>query len=374
MTRRPTPSTLALLLSAAPAAAGLPEGQPPVPVIGGPFVAECSGHYTTIHLDGGASYDPDGTPVTFEWYEECEHGWFEETNGAEAVFVMETDPCGHECSHLELRVTSGGDTVHERFTVAVEDTTAPVLEVPPDQVAVWGVSMSPAAMGMATASDACGGEAVLNWVDHRGAGEPCSGIEEIVEREWFASDACGNFSQGIQRIVLLSPSGGCSGTPPTNLELDPRVCENELDPSHKRGLFRANLLGRDAFDVTGVLPHSVRLFRLDEPARSVFPIRPGRTPIGDWVRASAFEFSACSPRGRDQSLDLSFRFRRRQVIEGLGLDDLEHGQRVTLVLAGRTESGNLFWAADDLTIAPEPTRFAAPPDRSISPWGPRGIR
>ena len=341
------------LLCALPALSSQ-QGAPPVALPGGPYLVECAGSTTFVEVDGSASYDPDGTPVTYEWFEECELGFFDHAHSAKAVFVLENDaPCGHECSHIELRVTSGGQTTRERFTIAVADTTPPALLCPQDQVAVWGASLSPLYMGMAGASDACGGEPVVNWVDTHIPGEQCSGIEEVIKRDWIASDACGNFSEDTQYITLLSPSGGCHGTPPTNLELDPGVCENVFDLGDGSAFFRANLLGRGAFQVAEVDPASVRLFRLDQPTQRVRAFRPRRTPMGDWIKAAAFQFKTCSPAGQDGNLDLSFRFLRKQVGAGLGLDELAPGTRVTLVLAGRTRDGLAFWAGDDLVIADE---------------------
>jgi hypothetical protein len=341
-------TSLPALASPAPLAAA---GSPPIAIPGGPYVVECSGGPIEIAVDGSASYDPDGTPISYEWFEECEGGYFDHAHSAQAIFVVE-DPaeCGYECSHLELRVTSGGVTTRERFSVAIQDTTPPDLALPPDQVAIWGAPCTPAEMGLALASDLCGGVPFVTWSDSFVPGESCAAIEEILEREWSASDACGNFAQGTQRIVLLSPSGGCFGTPPTNLELDPKVCVNTFDKSRLFGLFRANLLGRGAFHVADVDPQSVRLFRLDLPAGIANPLMPQNAPIGDWIKASAFTFKACSPLGKDNQLDLSFVFQRFKMIQALELLEVEPGTHLIIILAGRTKLGVAFWAGDELVI------------------------
>ena len=43
----------------------------PVCINGGPYTFECTGPQTLVQLDGTASFDPNGTPVTFFWFEEC---------------------------------------------------------------------------------------------------------------------------------------------------------------------------------------------------------------------------------------------------------------------------------------------------------------
>lgn len=351
---RRTALRLATLIATPLAALGAPPtgGSPPIAIPGGPYIAECQGGPSqSITVDGSASFDPDGTPLSYYWFDECESGHFENTHSAVATFVIDgKGECGYECTHLELRVTSGGVTTRERFSVSIQDTARPELTIPQNQVAVWGASCTPADMGLATVYDHCGGTPFVTWVDSFVPGESCSGIEEIIERRWSAADACGNFAEATQRIYLLSPSGGCFGTPPTNLEIDPKVCVNTLDKTKLQGLFRVNLLGRGAFHVADVDPLSVRLFRLDLPAQRISPLLPRKVPIGDWIKASAFTFAACSPLGKDTQLDTSFVFQRHNLIQTLGLAAVAPGTHLVLVLAGRTKSGVVFWAGDELVV------------------------
>jgi hypothetical protein len=332
-------------------AAALPAGSPPIAIPGGPYVAECQGGPAQrIPVDGSASFDPDGTPLTYHWFEECEGGYFENAHSARAVFVVEdVGQCGYQCTHLELRVTSGGVTTKERFAVSIQDTARPELFIPQNQVAVWGASCTPAEMGLATAFDHCGGMPVVTWVDRFVPGEPCSGIEEIIARRWSAVDACGNYAEATQKIYLLSPSGGCFGTPPTNLEIDPKVCVNTFDKSKPNGLFRVNLLGRGAFHVADVEPRSLRLFRLDLPTGRLSPLLR-QVSVGDWIEATAMTFSDCSPLGQDRQLDMSLLFPRPKLMRVLELYAVEPGTHLVLVLAGITKSGVVFWAGNELVV------------------------
>src|SRR5204863_5592131 len=59
--------TAALFLASAPTATAQ-EDALPVCNNGGPYTFECTGPQTFVQLDGTASSDPDGTPVTFLWF------------------------------------------------------------------------------------------------------------------------------------------------------------------------------------------------------------------------------------------------------------------------------------------------------------------
>src|SRR5687768_16219514 len=148
---------------------------PPVVNTGGNsgdnYIVDCNNVFapgsasTNVQLDGSASFDPDGTPVTFVWYEECPFGTFPDPTSPTPIYVIDmTGVCSRTCV-VALRVSSGGETSVKVFTVTVQDSTAPVLTIPPDVVGIWGDPTSPAATGTATAVDNCDPAPVVTFTD-----------------------------------------------------------------------------------------------------------------------------------------------------------------------------------------------------------------
>ena len=108
---------------------------------------------TSVQLDGSGSYDPNGTPVTFVWHNECPFGTFDDPTSPTPVYHVDmTGSCTRDC-WIALRVTSGGQTTIKGFQVIVQDATAPVIVIPNDIVGIVGDSIDTASTGTALASD-----------------------------------------------------------------------------------------------------------------------------------------------------------------------------------------------------------------------------
>lgn len=352
-----TPLRMLLLASAAGAlAAGAhAQGSPPVCDNGGPYHVEAQGAQTVIQLDGSLSFDPDGTPLTYFWRDECPQTSIQNQTTAMPTMTVNhgggAGACSYVCNfHAELQLSSGGGSSKCRFVVSVQDTTAPILSLPPDLTAVWGIDEDPSNTGFATAVDVADPDPVITWSEVRVPAVLCSGFEEYIHRTWVATDACGNQDTGLQIISLLSPSGGCSGGGTSNLELDPESCQNTIDPQALRGLFSTELMGRKGFDVAQVDVSTVRLIRADRAGPHVYPVRQNYAPIGDWMRATSLIPAQCSTYGVDGQDDMTLVFSRRQVIKYLGLDQLPVGTTVPLAVTGKFHGGQAFWQADQIVV------------------------
>ena len=330
---------------------------PPVCDNGGPYMMEAQGAQTIVQLDGSASFDPDGTPVTFFWRDECPKTTILNATTATPTLIIDHGPgaaaCDYVCNfHAELKVTSGGESTKCRFVTMVSDTTAPVLSLPPDLSAVWGVDEDPSNTGFATAMDLADTDPVITYSDVRTAPPVyCTGVEEWINRTWTATDACGNTSSGVQVITLLSPFGcGNSGGGNANLEFDPATGPNLINTGQQRGVFTAELMSRGNFLVSDVDLSTVRLLRLDVAGPNVWPLRANRSPMGDWMRATSNVPSQFSTYGTDGYDDVTLSFSRRSVIKHLGLDKLASGTVVQLGVTGFLNDGTAFYQADELVI------------------------
>ncbi len=104
--------------------------RPPVSDPNGPYVEECQGPTTAVALDGSASFDPDGDPITFEWTTDCPGGVLSDaSNATPTLTVNSPPPCPVVCS-AELTVTDPMALSDTKATgVTIQDTTPPTISV-----------------------------------------------------------------------------------------------------------------------------------------------------------------------------------------------------------------------------------------------------
>ena len=97
-----------------------------------------------------------------------------------------TDGCGNSTEVVQF--------------ITVVDTTEPVLTLPADIAIECQEPSDPANTGAATASDGCDAAPVLSHSDTIVPG--ASPLEDVIEREWSATDGCGNSVSGVQLITV----------------------------------------------------------------------------------------------------------------------------------------------------------------------------
>ena len=112
--------------------------RPPVSDPGGPYREECQGPVTEVSLDGSASFDPDGDPITFAWTTDCAGGGFDQPAVATPVLTATSPPpCPVECS-VTLTVTDPmALSDMASADVTIEDTTPPSIEVHLTPTQLW---------------------------------------------------------------------------------------------------------------------------------------------------------------------------------------------------------------------------------------------
>jgi hypothetical protein len=311
-------------------------------------MAECTGTSTSVPLAAGASFDPDGTPVTFLWSEDCPDGFLDDPSSARPCFVLDGgDACERRCV-VELRVSSGGRSSACSTTVTVADTTAPVIAGPPDLVEVRtggpaGGQTDPARAGRASASD-CDPNPAIAYSDRIETGHAPGEPEIVVTRTWTATDACMNQSSCVQTITLLSPSQGLFA----KLDLLPGSFPNLVPAKASPGVLSLVLLGTSGFDVTLVDRPTLRLRRADNAGA---PIARMSLKLKDCGRPGAgSEPCECGSGAPDGRMDLQISVDAAAFSEGLALADEARGERVEVALTGRLCDGRWFAVTDCLIV------------------------
>lgn len=335
----------ALFVSSAPTAMAQVDDLP-ICINGGPYTFECTGQQTLVQLDGSASFDPNGTPVTFFWFEECPFGFFLDPTSPTPTYVIDmTGVCQRTCV-IELRVTSGGQTVKCNTTVTVQDTTAPVITCPGDVTQIWttgpaGGQTNPTLTGFASASD-CDPNVVISFTDVIVPGTLPGDPESVTTRTWVALDQCGFSSSCQQIITLLSP-----GTVQTfYLDAVQGQCPNLIDVSADSGLFTAVVFGRTGYLAANINQSTMVLTRQDNVGTTINRMSKvvkdvGRPKLGN----------PCDCDGlKDSQLDITVTMSLPQVIHSLALDTEATGSSVKLALYFRTNDGKWHTTIDCVTI------------------------
>jgi hypothetical protein len=315
----------------------LAQGSPPVCINGGPYAGECSGPATAVPIDGSASFDPDGTQVTFQWFEECAFGFVDDPTSPTANFIMDMSGVCQRSCFVVLRVTSGGQMVPCGTTVTVDDTTPPAVTCPPDVLVPVGGSIDPSVTGFATANDICLGGAVATTY----ADVPGPGANQIT-RTWSADDGCGVGT--CDQILTLDEPPPPEGE--ADLDIKPTSCPNPINTANN-GKLPVALVGAATFDVHDVDIASLQLSRHDGVGGSVSPVRTGYRDI-----ASPFtgDLCDCHTLGGDGIIDLGMHFLVQDVVTTLQLDQVPNWTYLQLDLTGELVGGGSFTVSDCIRV------------------------
>lgn len=299
---------------------------------------------TSVQLDGSGSFDPNGTPVTFFWHNECTGAWFDDPTSPTPVYHVDmTGSCSRDC-WIALRVTSGGQTSIRGFQVFVEDATAPSLTVPNHVVGIFGDPTAVGATGFATAFDNCDPAPALVHDDVSvlpvGPGQP----EERIERTWTTTDCSGRATQGVQVIELVAPTGDVGER--ANLDFDPQSCPN-LYATGSAGTVDVLLLGVPSFRADRVDKLSLRMFLGSNPGVTLAPQAVFTRDLGS---LGAVNYGDCNLTSLDGIKDQRLRFQKSAVDTLFALGGVQSGQTVEVMVTGRLINGKLFGTRDVVTV------------------------
>lgn len=159
-------------------------------VIPADAVVECDGDLSPEALGLASATDALGEAVPVDYADE----------------VIESDCDGrYIVRRIWFAEDSCGNGSEATQFIVVDDTIAPVLEIPADAEVACGSDISTSVLGEATAVDNCDGEPMVSFEDV--ITDVLCGSSYTVERVWRAIDQCGNIAEAIQRIVVRDETG-----------------------------------------------------------------------------------------------------------------------------------------------------------------------
>ena len=224
--------------------------------IRGPLAVTCPGDLTDpgLPLDGSASRAADDGPLTFTWTTDCPAGRFDDAHAQQPRLVVPDAGCDLACQ-VRLEVASTfGVTSSCSASLAVSDTTAPVLASCPADASAPCDAVP--ALVLLSSTDACDPAPTVTAAELR-TGGTCQDSYTLT-RTWTARDRCGNASSCSQTIIVedtTSPTLAgmpadvtveCDAVPPPS---SPTASDN-CDPSPSITFDELRIEGRCPGDYT----------------------------------------------------------------------------------------------------------------------------
>lgn len=320
-----------------------PGDAPPVCVDNGPYVFEANntpGTTTTdVQLTSAGSFDPDGDPMTFFWFEECAAGFFVDPTAADPIFTIDmAAQCSVTCK-IELRISAGGQNAKCFTQVTVRDTLPPVLYVPESVGVIWGDDITPASTGLAIAVDNADPNPVITYSDVV-TPSLIRGLEGTITRTWVATDYCGNTATATVDILVYSPKQ--SALP--NLDYDIDSCPNAI---HRVTLHQATitLLNSTKFNPLKVDWSTVEIQRR-VPTTGSYSLAGELFATGQFGKVTAMSAGQCNSPLSDGKTDLQIAVSEAILVTELGLDADPFGAVVEFAIRGRFTNGEYFFLRD----------------------------
>ena len=310
-----------------------------------PYLQECNGQFSSIPVTSAGSYDPDGTPITVLWFEECPYAYFDDPTNPTPNFIIGMDfNCVRNCI-FALRVFSGGQMTHCQGNATSQDTTAPIFTPVGDIVGIFGIATDVGSTGSPTAIDACDPNPVVALISENHISSFGPGSEDTIVRSWVATDNCGHSTPTSQTITLLSPLGGQS-----NLEVDVNQCDDVFDRGDGSTTFDVTLLGRTGSLISSLNLNTLRIARLGDQVNLVAPLNPTLFAPTDVAISAALHIGDCNPAGVDGRQDLRLRFDRALIRSAMGLDPLAIDTYVYVAITGKRKNGTSYIAGAKMRV------------------------
>jgi hypothetical protein len=138
------------------------------------------------------------------------------------------------------------------------------------------------------------------------------------------------------------------GGPTVQLDIKPGSCPSPLNV-RSRGVLPVAILGAGAIDVTSIDPETVLITR--EGFDGAVPVAPIRYSYDDVGTPSGGAVCDCDDPGEDDLdedinadgiTDLTLKFSVPELVDGLGLDEVDSGGIIRLTIMGESEDGTFM--------------------------------
>ncbi len=133
---------------------------PPVCDAGGPYMVVVTEDTVHVTLDGGASSDADGDPLSFRWSALCEGAAFDDDEAVSPVLTLTGDCLCVDSVVVHLTVSDGFDSTVCEAAIRIDDQRPPIIVMREDALVLWPPNhkyhtITPEMM-IASITDACG--------------------------------------------------------------------------------------------------------------------------------------------------------------------------------------------------------------------------
>lgn len=204
-----------------------------------------------------------------------------------------------------------------------------------------GLPTDPSATGLPTVTGACDENLQITWTDQVvDAACEAQRFDYIIYRTFHVVDGCGNEGTCRQQIDVMKKVAV--------LDLHPRSCPNPFNRQGNGGVYPAALLGTPTCDVTQIDPASLKLWLQNCTGGPVLPIRYAYEDVSAPYQGG--EDCGCTTAGPDGFVDLTFKFDKRQMRDGLGLNSFPNMSYVRLFVTGRFLDGCDFIGTDCIRV------------------------
>jgi VCBS repeat-containing protein len=287
--------------------------------------------------------DPEGDPLTAELVTEAEHGVL--VLSEDGSFSYTPDPGYVGDDSFTYTATDGVDTTDPVLVTITVTNTLPALC---DDMATTIQGVAVVIDVLANDSDPDGDPLTVCSFVYGGTGTLVlngDGTFTYDPEDGYAGDDSFTYSatDGQIGVEPVQATVTITVTPGVLVDIKPQSCPNPFDVGSLRGTLPVAIAGTEDFDVTAVDPSTVRLigaaprrFSLEDVCTPYYPLEGKKTQFD------------CTEEGPDRFLDLTLKFRKREIVDALG--EVKDGDEMVLTLTGNLFDGTPIVGEDVVRI------------------------